>query len=425
MYKAWNFLTNYSFFLLGGALIGLIWANLDSNSYHDMVEFVLLDDFFIGHPYEAGGRLRHTLTVNYLVNDVLMALFFAVAAKEIWEAAILRNGALRGRKSATPLFATLGGILGPVAVYLGAAAMLGAETFTAVQRGWAIPAATDLAVCYLVGRTVFGADHPALPFLLLLAIADDVAGLAILTIFYPSGDLALHWLSLSAAASAAAFVLFNWMPRVMDRGRPLRPNSTWVRRKLSFWPYLGAGALSWYAFQRSGLQPALGLLPVIPAIPHANRAFGVFSEAEQYLTDLLNHIELLLKHPVEIVLFLFGLMNAGVEFATVGTTTWLVLAGFLIGKPLGITLFGWFAARPLKLGLPSGMRMADLFVVGSVASIGLTVSLFIASDAFDGSVGPEGINMEDAAKMGVLLSFTAAILSVVAARLLNVRKRSG
>ena len=111
------------------------------------------------------------------------------------------------------------------------------------------------------------------------------------------------------------FVLFNWLPRKMDRGDQMRPRSTWMRQKLSFWPYLIAGALSWYGFQESGLHPALGLLPIVPTLPHADRAFGIFSEAEKYLTDLLNHSEHLLKHPVEIVLFFFGLVNAGVEFS--------------------------------------------------------------------------------------------------------------
>ena len=71
----------------------------------------------------------------------------------------------------------------------------------------------------------------------------------------------------------------------------------------------------------------MGLLPIVPTIPHADRAFGIFAEAEQYLTDLLNHIEHLLKHPVEVILFFFGLLNAGVAFSSIGSPTWLVLAG--------------------------------------------------------------------------------------------------
>lgn len=424
MYRVWNFVTAYSLLLIGGAVTALIWVNLHPNSYHDFVEYVLIDDFFIGHAHEVGGHVSRTLTVHYLVNDLLMAFFFAIAAKEVWEAIILRNGSLRGRKAATPLFATLGGMLGPIAVYLGLAAILGSSTFDAVHRGWAIPTATDIAFSYLVGRIVFGAGHPAVRFLLLLAIADDAAGLIILAIFYPSGDLQPLWLLLSVGAALATFLLFNWLPRRMDRGRQMRPCSSWVRRYLGFWPYALAGAASWFGFQEAGLHPALGLLPVVPAIPHADRAFGIFSEAEQYLTDLLNHIEHNLKVPVEIVLFFFGLCNAGVEFSSIGVPTWLVLAGLLIGKPVGVLLFGWLAARPLRLGLPQGMRTADLLVVGCVAAIGFTVSLFIASVAFNSGVTLDGIDVQEAAKMGALFSFVAALIAFGAGKLMRVRKQS-
>lgn len=418
MYRVWNFVANYSLLLISGAVIALIWANLDPHSYHDFVEFVIVDDFFIGHAHmDAEGHVHRTLTLHYLVNDVLMALFFAIAAKEVWEAVILRNGSLRGKKAATPLVATAGGMLGPIAVYLGLALIMGSETYDAVQRGWAIPTATDIAFSYLVGRIVFGAGHPAVRFLLLLAIADDAAGLIILAVFYPTGELAPEWLLLSLAASVAAYVFFNWLPRRMDRGNQLRPNSTWVRKTLSFWPYAVGGALSWYGFMQAGLHPALGLLPIVPAIPHADRAFGIFAEAERHLHDLLNDIEHALKHPVEIVLFFFGLCNAGVEFSSIGAPTWLVLAGLIIGKPFGVLFFGWLAAGPMRLGLPDGMRTVDLFVIGCVAAIGFTVSLFIATVAFEG--GP----VQEAAKMGALFSFVAVIISLIAGKLAKVQKQ--
>ncbi|WP_438987777.1 Na+/H+ antiporter NhaA [Marivivens donghaensis] len=417
MYRVWNFLTQYSLLLIIGALAALAWANTNPESYHHFVEFVLIDDFFIGHLHDDGhGHVTRTLTLHYLINDVLMALFFAIAAKEVWEAIILENGSLRGKKAATPLIATAGGVLGPVAVYLGLAAFLGSDTYDAVSKGWAIPTATDIAFSYLVGRLVFGAGHPAVRFLLLLAIADDAVGLLILAIFYPSGDLAPVWLLLSFGAAIAVFVLANWLPRHLDRGNQARPNSTWVRKKLSFWPYAIAAALSWYGFQESGIHPALGLLPIVPTIPHADRAFGFFSDAETHLHDLLNDIEHALKYPVEIILLFFGLLNAGVEFKSISEPTWLVLAGLLIGKPVGVMLMGWIAAKPMRLGLPEGMRIIDLFVIGCVAAIGFTVALFVASVAFD--AGP----VQDAAKMGALFSFFAAAISIVAGKLTRVQK---
>jgi NhaA family Na+:H+ antiporter len=429
MYRVWNFLANYSLLLVGGALIALVWANTEPHGLHHVIEWPLLANDWIGLPYAdwaaawgegAAERVppgpARVLSAHFLVNDILMALFFAIAGKEVWEAIILNDGSLKGRKSLTPLIATAGGMAGPVAVYLGLATLLGSETFDAVSRGWAIPTATDIAFSYLVGRVIFGAGHPAVRFLLLLAIADDAGGLIILAVFYPTGTVAPAWLLVSAAAALVVFALFNWLPRYLDRGDPARPNSTWVRNRLSFWPYALAGAVSWYAFQQSGLHPALGLLPIVPAIPHADRGFGIFAEEEAGLTDLLNTIEHGLKIPVQIILFFFGLLNAGVTFSSIGAATWLVLAGLLIGKPLGITLFGWIAARPLGLGLPDGMAMSDLPVLGCVAAIGFTVALFVASVAF-----PPGA-IQDAAKMGALFSFGAAVLSLVVARLIGVRR---
>lgn len=425
MYRVWNFVTNYSLLLIGGAVIALLWANLTPDSYHAFVDFVIADHFFIGHAhYGADGAVEYrTLTLHYLVNDILMALFFAIAAKEVWEAIILREGTLRGRKAATPLIATLGGMIGPITVYLGLAAVLGSETWTAVSQGWAIPTATDIAFSYLVGRIVFGAGHPAVRFLLLLAIADDAGGLIILAIFYPSGDLAPSWLLLSLASAVGVFVLFNWLPRRLDRGKQHRPNSTFTRKVLSFWPYLIAGALSWYGFQEAGIHPALGLLPIIPAIPHADRAFGIFAAVEEGMHDLLNTIEHALKVPVQAVLFFFGLLNAGVEFASIGSPTWLVLSGLIIGKPLGIFLFGWVAAYPMKLGLPEGMRPTDLIVIGFVAAIGFTVALFVASVAFDADTMLGPIPVQDAAKMGALFSFGSSVLAIIAGILFRVEKR--
>ncbi|RMD48936.1 MAG: sodium:proton antiporter [Alphaproteobacteria bacterium] len=416
MYRVWNFIAEYSLLLIAGALVGLAWANLDPEGYHHFIETPLWENPWIGVAELHGGDGR-VVTVHYLINDILMAFFFAIAGKEVWEAVILRNGALRGRKALTPLIATAGGMAGPAVVYLGLAMLMGSETYNAVAHGWAIPTATDIAFSYLVGRMVFGAGHPAVRFLLLLAIADDAGGLLILAIFYPTGEVVPSWLLLSVGVALAAFLLFNWLPRRLDRHKQHRPASTWVRLKLRYWPYLLAGAVSWFGFSQSGLHPALGLLPVIPAMPHADRAFGVFAEAEAFLHDILNEFEHRLKYPVEVILFFFGLANAGVEFSAMGAATALVLLGLLIGKPVGIFLFGWIAARPLRLGLPTGMRTSDLFVLGCVAAIGFTVALFVAAVAFE--PGP----VQDAAKMGALFSFGASVISLIVGRLFRVERQ--
>jgi len=94
----------------------------------------------------------------------------------------------------------------------------------------------------------------------------------------------------------------------------------------------------------------------------------------------------------------------------------LVLSGLIVGKPVGIFLFGWLAVRFLRFDLPEGMRLSDLVVVGFVAAIGFTVALFVATVAFP--AGP----LQDAAKMGALFSFAAAGFALVSGRLLKVVK---
>ena len=413
MHRVWNFVLDYSVLLLAGAVTALVWANIDEHSYHHILEYSLWDNPWIGALHGA----ERELTIHFLVNDIGMAFFFAIAGKEVWEAVALKSGSLRGRPAITPLIATAGGMLGPAGVYLLGAWMVG--KFGALANGWAIPTATDIAFSYLVGRVVFGARHPAVLFLLLLAIADDAAGLAIIAVFYPQGDFQAEWLLLSAGAALGAWFLFNRLPRMLDRDRPARPVSSLVRRYLSFWPYLVAGCLSWFGFQNAGLHPVLGLLPVIPAIPHADISFGIFAEDDHRLNhDLLNHMEHGLRVPVEAVLMLFGLANAGVVVSSFGDATWLVLAGLFIGKPIGIWLFGMIAAGPLKFGMPAGMDGKDIFLVGAIAGIGFTVSLFVASVAF-----PPGADQQ-AAKMGALISFAMAAVAIGLGRVLRVRRQT-
>ena len=408
-YRVWNFVQEYSLLLIFGAVSALIWANMDYDSYHHLVEFVILDHSPVGHLHDG----HRTLTLHYLINDVLMALFFAMAGKEVWEAIILKNGSLRGRKALTPLIATAGGLLGPIGIYLVGAFLVG--KLAVLANGWAIPIATDIAFSYLVAKVVFGARHPAVGFLLLLAIADDAAGLIILAVFFPSGDLSPAWLGLSVLAAVAVYFLANRLPRMLDTSRGDR-HYTKIAEKLGFWPYLIAGCASWYGFQQAGIHPALGLLPIVVTIPHADITFGMFDSQKLEQHDLLNDIEHKMKVPVEFILLLFGFANAGVEFSAIGDATWLVLAGLLIGKPIGIFLFGWLAARPLGLGLPEGMKVNHLIVIGFIAAIGFTVSLFISAVAF-----PPG-DIQDAAKMGALFSFGAVFLSLLVGRILKVEK---
>jgi NhaA family Na+:H+ antiporter len=321
--------------------------------------------------------------------------FFALAAKEVFEATLPGGPLASPRRAVSPLAAAVGGMAAPALIYTGLVVSAGPAE---LARGWAIPCATDIAFSAMIARIVFPAGHPAIPFLLLLAIADDALGLVILAVFYPSAALSLPALGgLMTAALGLAF----WLRR---------------RRTASFWPYLlGPGVLSWAALYTGGFHPALALVPVVPFMPHSRADFGLFDPREEYRPDTLSRFEHWWAVPVQFVLLLFGFANAGVRFEEIGPGTYYVLAGLLCGKPIGIVLFSWIS-RIGGARMPAGLRGADVLVVGMVAGIGFTVSLFFATAAF-----PEGAALAET-KMGALLSFVAAPIAVITARMLRVRE---
>jgi len=408
-----GFLFENSIFLIAGTVLALLWANLDNHSYQRFIHLDL-QHLVMGGPsaeathetgeatHETGegeGHSSHGWTIHLLVNDLLMALFFAIAGKEVWES-FLPNGALSNpRKAATPLLATLGGIVGPAALFVGGAAITG--NLDQLGRGWAVPCATDIAFSYLVARLVFGVGHPAIAFLLLLAIADDAAGLVILAVAYPQKAIEPSWFLLTAAAVGLAFAF---------RKKGLH----------SFWWYLLLpGVMSWFSFYKAGIHAALGLVPIIPAMPHAFTDVGIFAKREMGRHDTLNEFEHWWKNPVELILGLFGLTNAGVVLSSVGTGTYLVLIGLVVGKPLGITLFTWIAEKGFKLEIPSGMNYRHIVTLGSVAGIGFTVALFVSEAAFPAGAFPDALR--DAVKMGALGSFFAGAVGFAVGRALGIR----
>lgn len=371
--KVARFIFDNSLLLLGGTIVAVAWANIERATYDQ-----------VAHP------------LHFWVNDVGMVFFFALAAKEVFEATLPGGPLESPRRASSPLAAAVGGMLAPALIYVALASTRGPSDLT---RGWAIPCATDIAFSAMIARIIFPAAHPALPFLLLLAIADDAIGLVILAIFYPSAALSLPALT---GFMTAAVVLAAWLRR---------------RRTHSFWPYLiGPGSLSWAALYLSGFHPALALVPIVPFMPHSPRDLGVFDPREEYRPDTLNRFEHWWARPVQFVLLLFGFANAGVPFEQIGAGTYYVLAGLLFGKPIGILLFSG-VARLAGGSLPPGLRTADLLVVGIVASIGFTVSLFFATAAF-----PEGPALAQT-KMGALLSFVAAPLALAVSQAVRVEAR--
>jgi NhaA family Na+:H+ antiporter len=399
-YRVIRFLLENSIFLIVGAAVGLIWANVDHESY----EFIKETPAF---------QINHvSISLHFLINDIAMAFFFLLAGKEIREAMLPKGALSNVRTAALPIMATLGGMAGPAIIYFSGTLLFNAPELT---RGWAIPMATDIAFSYLIARMAFpqigGKGHPAIVFLLLLAIADDAGGLIVLASFYPQEvhnflpflyDVNPLLVFVVGVGTAIALCLFLWKKLKVS----------------NFWLYLiGPGIISWLAFNEGGIHPALALVPLAWCMPHEHSDIGIWAVGESEGKDTLNRMENWWKSPVELILGLFGFVNAGVEFSALGLGTGLVFFGLLFGKPIGIVLFTKIG-QAFGLRLPRGMNTADLVVVGIAAGIGFTVALFVSVVAF-----PLGA-LQDSVKMGALFSFMVAPITIIAALILGIRRRS-
>jgi Na+:H+ antiporter, NhaA family len=374
MRKQLNLLREFSVPLVAGVFAALAWANLDLERY----------EAFLHAPVIAG------LSVHFLTNDLFMSLFFGIAAVEITKSCLPGGDLHPLKRAVNPLLATAGGVLGPILLYFIFNALFGSPV---LARGWGIPTATDIALAWLAARFIFGKGHPAISFLLLLAIADDAVGLVIIAVFYgdPLTPAQPAWLVLTAAAMLLCYVL---------RRRQIR----------SYWPYLlFGGAVSWLGLFFAHLHPALALVFVVPFLPHRSAEMAHMFEEDPADLSPLSRFEHDWKLVVDLGLFMFGLVNGGVAFSSVGAATWLVLLSLILGKALGVFSFSALAVR-LGFPLARGMGRRELVAAGLTAGIGFTVALFVAGEAFsDGAIS-------GGAKMGAMLSILAFIPAALVAR---------
>lgn len=402
MYRVSPFVRHFAVTLLAGAGAATLWVNADPASYYDAVEYRLWDLDLPNWLAPQG----LSLTPLTLVSDGLMALFMAFIGKELWEALILSRGALTGGQARAPLAAVIGGALGAVAVWVLSAALIETAYEAGFAMGWQVPVGSDVVLGYLVGRRVFGPGHAALHLLLLITIGFDILGLVLLGLGDPEVTLRLIWLVLPLTAALAVWALYGRRlgPGASERAR---------RRGMALWPYALAGIFSFVGVAASGLPPALGLLPVLPAIPHADRSFGLFAEAEEFLHDPLNRMAHLLVRPLAVVLFLFGLTRGGIDLQAFAPTTLTTLAALWIGKPLGLLAGLVVAMGFLRARLPPGVGGRDLLLIALVAAMGFTVPVVALDSALPGG------GMTEAARLGLALSLLAGPLALLAARLMK------
>jgi Na+:H+ antiporter, NhaA family len=366
--------------LVIATVAALVWVNVAAHSYHD----------FWSRELSVGiGPVNVDETLEAWVNDGLMAIFFFVVGLEIKRELVV--GELRDRRAAAlPVLAALGGVVVPALVFVAIAS-------TAHRSGWAVPVATDIAFVVGVLALLSTRIPPALKlFLLTLAIVDDIVGIVIIAVVYSDGIDALY-----LAEATVAIVAVVALRRAGV--------STFV-------PYVLVGVALWYCTYKSGVHATiagvmLGLLT--PAKPVGGR------EVLRTLEHRLHPISAFLIVPV------FALANAGVELrdgrlgdALSSRLALAVIAGLVVGKPVGILLASWVGVRTRLGRLPDGVTWPVLAGGAALAGIGFTVALFITNLAFDDPAAVAD------AKVGILLASTAAAALGTAA-LVRVSRRPG
>ena len=364
--RAIRFIVDRFLLLPIGAAVALMWANTAAVSY-----------FTFAH------------ALSFFVNQVAMAFFLALIAQEVLEA-VMPGGALHNwRRWSMPLVAAAGGIAGAAAVYL---AFVQLKYELVLMQAWPVACAIDIAAGYYVLKMILPRSA-ALPFLLVLAVATNAFGLIVVGLRPTAVGLHAGGVALFLGAVGLAALLRHWRVR-------------------AFWPYLVlCGVLSWWGLYVAGIHPALALMPIVPFLPHEPRKLDLFSDPPD--DDAVHHYEHEWNGLVQVVLFLFGLVNAGVLLSGYDTGTWAVLAAALVGRPLGI-LAAIALALALGLHLPRRIGWRQLTVIALATSSGFTFALFFAT-----SVVPMGPVLAQI-KIGALSTVAGALLAVGTAWLLGV-----
>ena len=356
-----------------GALIAMAWVNTAPESYY-----------------------RFSFTIAFAVNEIAMAFLFALMTKEVVEATAPGGVLHSWRRAMLPVIAAVAATALPALIYGRVVAALDEPMLV---LAWPVAMATDLAIGYFVLRLIFR-SHPVIPFFLLLGIGADALGFLALAVLNPTREVDLvTGVAMLAIAGLLAAGLRWW-------------------RAVNFWPYLiGPGVVAWLACFWSGLHPALSLVPIVPFMPHAGRDPGFFVDARPNAKDTLSQFENLWRYPVQVTLFFFGLVNAGVPFGELELGTWGLPIAVLLGKPVGV-LIGAGLALVAGFHLPQRVGWRELLVTGLTAAMGFCVGLFFCT-----ALLPPG-QLRSEVSMGVLLSLAAAPLAIGVAMVLRVGRFS-
>jgi Na+:H+ antiporter, NhaA family len=332
----------------------------------------------IGADYLAFWQLHlGGLSIEHLVNDGLMAVFFLLIGLELERE--FRVGELSDPKNALlPAVAAVGGMIAPAVIHFA----LNAGTPT--QAGIGIPVATDIAFPLGV-LAILGSRVPASlrVFVVAFAVIDDLGAIAIIAIFY-TAKLSVAYL---IVAVAVWFLLL-----VINR----------VFRVTSLVPYLVGGVLLWVLMAMSGIHPTIAGVMLAFAIPFAARDEDTASASYR--------LEHALQKPVAFaILPLFALANTGIVVSgewiqgMMSTNSLGIAAGLVVGKPLGVTLLSLGAVASGVCRLPADLNWRHIFGAGLLGGIGFTIAIFITNLAYSGS--PETAN---ASKMAILAASLTA-----------------
>lgn len=358
--------------LMGAAVLALLVANSPLAGIYAA---------FLELPVEARvGELGVAKPMVLWINDGLMAVFFLLVGLEL-KREILEGHLSSLRDAALPAFAAIGGMVLPAAIYAGFNSGDGEA-----MKGWAIPSATDIAfalgVLMLLGERVPAALKA---FLLSVAIFDDIGAIIIIAAFYTA--------ELSPTALTAALGLTALLALLNRAG---------ITRRAA---YVLVGLALWLALLKSGVHATLAgvvLALFIPLRPH---------DARHGQSSPLHEFEQALHPWVAFgVLPVFAFTNAGVPLAGVTWSQVLhpvslgIVVGLVIGKQAGIVLLSWLAVRCGIASLPRDVSWGLIYGASLLCGIGFTMSLFIASLAFEQGGGAY-LGLE---RIGVLAGSTIA-----------------